>query len=476
MTLRLLALASLFAMFAAACGGESIATDGNTGGTGGGTGGTAGTGGTSATGGTGGAGATGGTGGLGGSGGATGPTLAVDSVNLQLMGAFDPFHTERLAEAPAVLASLPSDVVCVQEAWGPRTRSAILDGTSGAFPHRAVFDFDLDTLPDDPTNQQGQVSPLPTTPACAASAGQFSALVDCIQSECVVPAKDPSGKPVDNLADCLTTRCLSSLLPLPAGTEEDKTCWSCAFVQLASWASPDELRARCGQDPRARFAWNGNTGTFLLSRHPIQDSEAWVLPSTELRVIVARAEVTPPAGEPIDVYCTSLTQPGVGVTRPYTGHYGNGAPSDEAWREELYLQASRLVTVVQQSMAARGKGGMLVGTLYAGPQGAGNLQPINDKAFDIVSTAFPLAVPPGFTPSCTYCSDNPFFSPPGSPNTGDSSWQSFVFLVGSPAWTPTESSVFLKEPVVGVTTAEGKKYMAPVSTHYGFRTTFTWLK
>ncbi len=418
----------------------------------------------------------GGSGGIGGSGGTVGPTLAVDSVNLQLMGAFDPFHTERLAEAPALLASLPSDVVCVQEAWGPRTRSEILDATSGAFPHRAVFDFDLNTLPDDPTNQQGMVPPLPSTAPCAASADRFSDFVDCIQNECVVPAQDPSGKPVAGIADCLTTRCIASALPLLSGTNEDKACWSCAFVQLTSWASPDELRSRCGQDPRARFAWNGDTGTFLLSRHPIQDSEAWVLPSTELRIIVARAEVTPPEGEPVDVYCTSLTQPVMGLARPYTGYYGNDAPSDEAWREELYLQSARLVTLVQKSMAARGKSGVLVGTLYAGPQGAGNLQPINDKAFDIVSTAFPLAVPSGFTPSCTLCSDNPILSPPGSPSEGNSSWQSFVFRVGSPAWTPQESNVFLKEAVVGVTTPDGKKYMAPVSTHYGFRTTFGRMK
>lgn len=471
---RLLALSSLLATFATACGGQSIAQDENAGGTGGGVAGQAGTGGTGGAGGAGGTG--GGSGGLGGTGGAVGPTFAVDSVNLQLQGAFDPFHEERLAKTPALLASLPSDVVCVQEAWGPRTRSAILDGTSGAFPHRAAFDFDLDTVPDDPTNQQGVVPPLPSSPPCSASEDRFADLVDCIQNECVVPAQDPSGKPVDNLSDCLTNRCLPSLFPLPGGTEEDRTCWSCTFTQLTSWASPDELRARCGQDPRARFAWNGDAGTFLLSRHPIQNSEAWVLPSTDFRVIVARAEVTPPDGEPVDVYCTSLTQPGVGIVRPYTGQYGNGAAADDAWREELYLQADRLVKTVQQSMAARGKSGMLVGTLYAGPQGSGDLQPVNDKAFDIVSTAFPLAVPPGFTPSCTYCSDNPYFSPPGQPEPGDSSWQSFVFQVGSPAWTPLESTVFLKDAVVRVTTHEGKELMAPLSTHYGFRTTFAGMK
>ncbi len=237
--------------------------------------------------------------------------LVVDSVNLQLYGAFDAYHAERLAKAPSAVAALPSDVVCVQEAWGPDTRAAILDAASSAFPYDAVFDFDLDTVPNDPTDQNGVVPAPHTTPPCAAPNAAFDQFIECVQSQCVEPKGDASGRPVNDLSACLTRNCVAQTLPLLTGSSlaQDKACYSCGFVQLESFASPDQTRAACTQDPRARFAWNGNTGTFLLSRYPVKSSEAWVLPFTEFRVIVARAEVTLPAGESVDVYCTSLNEP-----------------------------------------------------------------------------------------------------------------------------------------------------------------------
>ena len=446
-------------------GSEPTESDSGTGGSGGqNTGGSGGqnTGGTSATGGS----------SNGGAAGAEPPSLLIDSVNLSLNGPFGAFPTERMKAAPAAIAGLPSDVVCVQEAWGPEVQSSIVSAAASTFPYRAQFHFDLDTVVDDPSDQSGQV-PAPFTEApCAQSGTELVNVADCVQEHCVSPLGNPMGKPTSQIADCLSSKCLGELLPLVGGTEEAKACYACAFNQLASFGSPEQMRAACLDNPKARYAWNGDSGTFLLSKYPIGEAEAWVLPSTDLRVVVLRAPVLLPSGESLDVYCTRLSEPVDGIARPYTGQYGAGKQGLEAWQQELYLQADKLVKYVQSRSAASGSRGVLASTLYSGPEYANGstkvLDAINPVAFQTVSNAFPLAVPSAFVPSCTWCANNPIMSPPGGTSGGSSHWESFVFLVKTPASDIVSAEVFLKDATIPVT-ANGSAFSIPVSPLYGFR-------
>jgi len=180
------------------------------------------------------------------------------------------------------------------------------------------------------------------------------------------------------------------------------------------------------------------------------------------------------------VYCTQLTTPGSGLTRPYTGQYGNGKGSDDSWREELYLQARKLVNYVQSRSASVKRKAVIVGTIYSSPSVIdSSIDEVDVEAYNIISAAFPPAWPPDYVPKCTLCSDNTLRYAPGTTAAPNNSWQSFVFLSGIPVtavksdsifWTVDEASVTLVNP------ANQESYEAPITTHYGLRSVIRILK
>jgi hypothetical protein len=81
--------------------------------------------------------------------------------------------------------------------------------------------------------------------------------------------------------------------------------------------------------------------------------------------------------------------------------------------------------------------------------------------------AMPLALVDGFTPQCTYCADNPIFTPPGTMPSGASYWSSYGVLSGIPVTDVRANQVILKDATIPVPMAT---YKVPVSPYYGFRT------
>ncbi len=412
-------------------------------------------------------------------------TVTVDSVNVQLAGAWGPYDKERAPLIYQAIAALPSDVVCVHEAWGKANKDGIAQAAQANFPNQSMPFYDENSPVDDPTDQTGATPPEYDEPPCAQSEAKFSSAMDCVRDNCVDPA-DETGVPKPFLSQCVTSKCVGSFLPLLTGTPEDKACYSCLFTSLAGWESIGSIRNKCTTDPKARFAHGGDAAVAVLSRYPIQGAESWVLGATEWRVNIVRAPVTLPNSAVVDVYCTQLTTPGSGISRPYTGQYGldsNGAPlgSDDAWRAELYLQAEKLVNFVHSRSSAAKRKALIVGSIYAGPSYYDGetkvLDEVNVQAYNTVSADFPLAVPQGYVPTCTLCNDNPILSPPGSTPATGGSWQSFVFLHNLPITAAESVSIFWKETALSVINpANQEPFDIPLSTHYGFRSVVRILK
>lgn len=407
-------------------------------------------------------------------------SLRVDSVNVQLAGAWGPYDRERAPLIYDAVGALPSDVVCVHEAWGKTNKDGIATASQVQFPNQAVFDYELDSPVDDATDQNGDVPPAYTEAPCAQSSAAFTAAMDCIRNNCVEPATE-SGIPKPFLSECVTKNCVAPMLPMLGGTLEDKSCYSCLFTGLAGWETIGDIRDKCSNDPEARFAHGGDAATLVLSKYAITGAESWVFGATEWRVNVIRAPINLPNGSVVDVYCTQLTTPGSGITRPYTGQYGNGLPNDDAWRAELYLQAEKLVSYVQSRSSVFKRKALIVGSIYSGPSYFDGdtkvLDEVNVDAFNTISAVFPMAVPVNYTPTCTLCNDNPILSPPGSAPEPGGSWQSFVFLSGIPITATDSVDIFWKETPLTVTNpANQEEFAIPLSTHYGFRSTIRVLK
>jgi hypothetical protein len=408
-------------------------------------------------------------------------TMTVDSANVQLAGAFGPYDKQREPVIKTAIAELPSDVVCVHEAWGKTQRDGIVTAAASKFPHKATFDIALEDEPDDPTDQSGAVPPERTNAPCHLSEAKINAAMDCIKANCVEPLASEDGIPKVPLAGCMTSKCMASILGLLGPSPDDNACFSCMFGNLAAFETVGYIRDECMNNPKARFAHRGDSAVVVLSKHPIQNAESWILPSSEWRVNIVRAPVALPNGALVDVYCTQLTTPADSITRPYTGQYGNGKTGLEGWQSELYLQADKLIAYVQGRSEAVGRKAVIVGSMYSGPEYFDGqtkvLEATNVDAYNAISSAFPLAVPPTYVPACTLCNDNLILAEPGSTPEGASTWQSFVFLSGIPVTAVEDASRFWTETALSVeSTDTGNLYDIPVSTHYGFRSVIRVLK
>ena len=128
----------------------------------------------------------------------------------------------------------------------------------------------------------------------------------------------------------------------------------------------------------------------------------------------------------------------------------------------------RLTAYIQAKSGVSKVKAVLAGEMYTGPQ-LGGAQATNIDAFTALSSVFPLALAPDFTPGCTFCADNPIFAPPGTAPGGASSFTTYVMLSGMPVTDVRESSVILQDPVINVTSDAGA-YRIPLSPYYGLRT------
>jgi hypothetical protein len=242
----------------------------------------------------------------------------------------------------------------------------------------------------------------------------------------------------------------------------------CAVGQLEGRKSFTAVRDACMTDPRAMMTWDGGCRVMLVTKRNVSSAAQWVLPATGSRVSVLRVTLSLETGGPLDVYCAELTTVGDGLVFPYVGQYGNGKTGNAAWREELLLEANKLVRYVASSSAAHGRRAIVAGLFSAGPDVPGVASGVAIESYTALTAAMPLAVPPGYQPECTGCADNPLLQAEiNGATTTPNSWTLYALLSGVPITDVKSASVFLKERVVPY----GDAGLVPLSLSYGFRTT-----
>jgi hypothetical protein len=370
-------------------------------------------------------------------------TYAFETFSGSLFYAADDWVVEgrrRAAALPAAIAQSEADVLCLQGVWLTGDRRAVLDAARTKFPYSVDLPSDDDTPVDDPRGVDGAVPKPFAAPPCDAS---LDALATCA-NKCATPAGSLS-----SLA-CYRSSCGAERDALPA------RCRTCVDAQLTSGAPVSRATSRC-LTKNEPFPYDGNHGLLLLSRHPLEAPLRRMLPSTENRVGVLRANVRFPNGATVAAYCSALTWPR--TEDPYPGRYGSFVTEHVLqtqqildWMKETPRAALMIETGTSTEHAVDG---MIVVASYQ-PEGLTNF-----------ASSLLDALAPGAIPACTMCGSNPLNSP------GERRWTSHVFLRGlDRSMIKSTYRTYLGAVVPVPQTARGAT-VVPLSAQFGYRALLT---
>lgn len=389
--------------------------------------------------------------------------VVVDSFNVALAGSFIPFEAERRQPIADAIAAHDADVLCLQEVWTQEDKELIRDAAAENYPHSAFFENDLDTPVDDPTDQQGEIPPAPTTVPCpevevfggATIADQMNDAVDCVRDNCSTIPGSEDGQTTS--AECAADACTAVVAPLLVGNAEQQRCYACIVPQLPT-ATFADIRTSCTTVVNQDLAFGGQNGVMILSKYPLKNAEEWVLPATWNRRTILNATVELPNGGELDTYCNHLTPIFDDFTFPYTGQYGDGMTGAAGWQAEQELQAEKLIDYVEATSGDRPA--VILGDLNAGlafeEEGiAGE----GEATFELLAAAYTPAYTSDYTPRCTFCSTNPVT------DTESSVWIDHILLNSLELDAVTGTERVFDEDLVPV---EGIG-MVPLSDHFGIR-------
>ena len=389
-----------------------------------------------------------------GGGGSDATEIRVDTFNVGLAGAFVPNEAARRDPVIDAVATMDSDIVCLQEVWEQSDKDRVRTAAMARFPHVAVFTTDYDTEITDATDQMGMIPPDPTPPPCAGLEDELEAALECIDANCSTMPGSDDGRTTS--ASCAEASCVAAVGALLVGDAAAQRCYSCLTTSLPTETLGD-MRELCTTEVHADIAFRGQSSTMILSRHPLSNVENFVLPGTWNRRQITIATATLPNGSEVDVYCNHLTPVFEGLAFPYTGPYGDGETGPAGWAAEQLLQTEKLIARVSARSGTRPA--VILGDFNTSPS-----LPDNDIVGEAQATytrltgVYTAASAPDFTPACTFC-------PETNANFVEASasvWLDHIFLANFGADATVSTEVTFTENVVD---AGGTQ--VPLSDHYG---------
>ena len=413
--------------------------------------------------------------------------LSVDVVNPALYGPASPFFAGRDGLVPAAVASqLHSDVLCLVEVDEPLDQTSIINAAlkSGAYPYSYTIQTNLSTPFTNPVDQNGKTPPAPTTPPCdGVSSDLINAALTCVEQYCSTqPPGDPTGE-INQSTSCLESNCAAPIINVQGATGNGVACYDCLVVSIASGETFATTQNTCTTDVRPPLGFEGNENSLILSRYPLTNTDALILPSTFYRrsVLYAQVELE---DQNVDFYCGFLMTTENASALPYVtatgapiGSYGNGATdSQTAWENEQLYEAQQFVAWQKKKSGTNPS--VVVGDWHSSvavtgtpPPGTflpNDLSPQTMNYFGTQGWVFAAALPPSsaWLPQCNVC------PPPENPYNGaaDQYFYSQPMLVNWPqasTATTDESLLFTQ----GVLPLGGDAGLGPISPYYGVNVT-----
>lgn len=296
------------------------------------------------------------------------PTLTLGTYNAGLAVGFVEHAAERAPVTTAALAALDFDVLCVQEYWQPAHRDALYAAVADALPYTTHHEAD----------------PGACEPACTAD--DVDPLVACMDRECPDVG-------VGDVISCALEHCGAEVDALPG------PCLTCIGGEVGD-KTVSELVAACGPDAMSAscYAYAGEFGTALLTRHEVLDRDLIVMDSSLNRRGVLYNKLATDLGE-VHVFCTHLSAVFSDIPHP--------AEADGmTWLQEQADQIAALRAWVD-TKATDGAPVVLLGDYNCGPEIPGRVPAEFPENYAALAEGYrhPYAESPDA--DCTFCNSNP---------------------------------------------------------------------
>ena len=258
-------------------------------------------------------------------------------------------------------------------------------------------------------------------------------------------------------------------------------CLMCGIAHLSSGQSVEDMYTACttptGNKPH--YVYGGNTGLALITTYPLatgESPEVTALPASNWNRSALRVPLVLDNDATVDVWCTNVRAPNDDVFIQNGGpYYGDAQPAQsfDANTAEEELQIQRLIKAVNQRAQTSDRRAIVLALTYASPNivdpstGAGLVSgwvTDNYALFEQEKT-WQVLVAPSWTPSCTWCSDNPL-------NSGVNRAVVHMFGVGISASEVSATLKTFKDQTLELQSYDtSTHFQSPVSQYYGLQST-----
>ncbi len=283
--------------------------------------------------------------------------ISVDVFTTSLYGPNSPAFSDReqaieqttMGQNPVF--SRNSDIMCFSELDFPQDIQALITGGGpadagsgpGRFPYNYWVQTTVSTPATDPTDINGNTPAPPAAAPCANPmlATDLQKLFTCMEANCDTSPGQGAGTLPGSTA-CLSNSCSGEFAPFLLNSANNG-CFDCIIDYVASDQEYVTAQTACETGVQQPYGFNGQLSNLILSRYPLKNQAAFILPSSQYRqgVLYSQVELE---DQTIDFYCGFFTSTLVAGDLPYVGNYGNdGDPnsvnSGGAYANEQLLQA-----------------------------------------------------------------------------------------------------------------------------------------
>lgn len=340
------------------------------------------------------------------------------------------YSSGRAPHVVDAVASTPFDVMCLQEIWTDADRDAIV-ARLGLPRENVAF---------------ARTAGIGETGEDRCTEGELDRLEACTAQKC-------GAYQGEDVTICALSQCHSALTSL---FMHDRECVNCLAAMAGR--STDDVRRTCTTSGASRI-YGGRNGVILVSRWPLHDPEAILLPASNANRVALFARVDVPGKGSVELACTHISS--TQEIPPYHSGY-------DEWDEEKEAQ---LIMISDRLRArAQGRPQIFVGDMnFGGARG----DTVEDESgwvwYDAHERGF--SDPVGYVdpPICSMCAGNSFVGHPRRSQVID-----HALLRDPPGGAdlyPTCAEHLFDRPVE-IRGHDGHPVTTNLSDHYGIRVKF----
>lgn len=317
-----------------------------------------------------------------------GPILETLTYNVGLAPGVVPYATPRIKPVAEELAKFRDmGVMCLQEVWTQEARDAVV----------AALD-----LPDDQVyyvDTRGQGDDLKDINVCRP--GQVDALASCARDAC-------GDLPDEEHAHCALDACNSELVSLYMRGGEN--CLNC-LVSSVGHSIDDTIKTCTVPGHGVSHSYDGQNGVMLVSRWPLKNREAILLPSSIANREALFATVEIDGREPLELACTHVS---TWNQLPPSQRGPDGKKMFSDWDEEMIAQID--IISARLNARAQGRPQLFLGDMNAGPELGRSIKGDMPKVWGrIHALGFSSPAAQAEDPFCSVCQGNSLRGP-NAPN------------------------------------------------------------